>query len=108
MLATIAVPATWADDFTVPPGFKVEELVSVQKETQGSWVSVCVDPKGDLIASDQYGFLWKITPPPAGQADGAKVEQVKINAGKISGSQAATDLQATMVKYAKSQGFTVK
>jgi multiple sugar transport system substrate-binding protein len=33
---------------------------------------------------------------------------VKINAGKISGSQAATDLQATMVKYAKSQGFTVK
>jgi len=37
-----------------------------------------------------------------------QAEIVKINAGKISGSQAATDLQATMVKYAKSQGFTVK
>ena len=33
---------------------------------------------------------------------------VKINAGKTTGEQAATDLQATMVKYAKGQGFTVK
>lgn len=33
---------------------------------------------------------------------------VKINAGKTTGAQAATDLQNTMVKYAKSQGFTVK
>ena len=32
---------------------------------------------------------------------------VKINAGKLTGSEAATELQATMVKYAKSQGFTV-
>jgi multiple sugar transport system substrate-binding protein len=33
---------------------------------------------------------------------------VKINAGKTTGSQAATDLQNIMVKYAKGQGFTVK
>jgi multiple sugar transport system substrate-binding protein len=33
---------------------------------------------------------------------------VKINAGKATGDQAATDLQATMVKYAKGQGFTVQ
>lgn len=33
---------------------------------------------------------------------------VKINAGKTTGDQAATDLQNTIVKYAKSQGFTVK
>jgi len=32
---------------------------------------------------------------------------VKINAGKISGADAATELQAKIVKYAKSQGFTV-
>jgi multiple sugar transport system substrate-binding protein len=31
-----------------------------------------------------------------------------INAGKISGSDAATALQDTIVKYAKQQGFTVK
>jgi multiple sugar transport system substrate-binding protein len=32
---------------------------------------------------------------------------VKLNAGKTTGEQAATELQATMVKYAKSQGFNV-
>jgi multiple sugar transport system substrate-binding protein len=37
-----------------------------------------------------------------------QAEIVKINAGKISGADAATELQATMVKYAKQQGFTVK
>lgn len=37
-----------------------------------------------------------------------QAEIVKINAGKTTGDQAATDLQATMVKYAKSQGFTVQ
>ena len=37
-----------------------------------------------------------------------QAEIVKIDAGKITGAQAATELQATIVKYAKSQGFTVK
>ena len=38
--------------------FKVELLYSVPRETQGSWVSLCVDPKGRLITSDQYGKLY--------------------------------------------------
>jgi multiple sugar transport system substrate-binding protein len=33
---------------------------------------------------------------------------VKINSGKVTGAQAATELQEIMVKYAKSQGFTVQ
>ncbi|MBT1001467.1 extracellular solute-binding protein [Paenarthrobacter sp. DKR-5] len=37
-----------------------------------------------------------------------QAETVKINAGQITGEQAATELQNTMVTYAKSQGFTVK
>lgn len=36
-----------------------------------------------------------------------QAETVKINAGKISGSDAATELQKNMVEYAKAQGFTV-
>lgn len=36
-----------------------------------------------------------------------QAETVKINGGKISGSDAAIELQANIVKYAKSQGFTV-
>ncbi|UKA56808.1 ABC transporter substrate-binding protein [Arthrobacter sp. FW306-2-2C-D06B] len=37
-----------------------------------------------------------------------QAETVKINAGKVSGDEAATELQGIMVNYAKSQGFTVK
>ena len=36
-----------------------------------------------------------------------QAEVTKINAGSISGSDAATELQANMVKYAQGQGFTV-
>ncbi|MEA5454733.1 extracellular solute-binding protein [Sinomonas sp. JGH33] len=37
-----------------------------------------------------------------------QAEITKINSGEISGDQAATELQNTMVTYAKSQGFNVK
>jgi putative heme-binding domain-containing protein len=83
-LLVLAIQATRADDFVVPQGFKVEELHQVQKDVEGSWVSVCVDGKGDLIASDQYGFMWRITPPPIGQTQ-TKVERLKIDAGKAQG-----------------------
>lgn len=85
-LLPLAVPLKIrADDFIVPAGFKVEELCQTDKDQQGSWVSLCVDGKGDLITSDQYGFLWKVTPPPAGQSTDAKVERLKIDAGKAQG-----------------------
>jgi putative heme-binding domain-containing protein len=84
LLITAASLLARADDFVVPAGFQVDELHDVQKQTEGSWVSLCVDNKGDLIASDQYGYLWRITPPPAGQND-AKVERLKIEAGKAHG-----------------------
>ena len=54
-----------------PKGFRVELLYSVPRETQGSWVNLTVDPKGRLIVSDQYGKLYRVTPPPVGEkADG--------------------------------------
>src|SRR5689334_9760591 len=49
------------------PGFKVELLYSVPGETQGSWVNLCTDAKGRIIASDQYGGLYRFTPPAPGQ-----------------------------------------
>src|ERR1700723_2672526 len=48
------------------PGFKVERLYSVPASKEGSWVSMTVDDKGRLIASDQYGSLYRITAPPIG------------------------------------------
>jgi putative heme-binding domain-containing protein len=49
---------------SVPNGFEVELLHEVDAATQGSWVALCDRPDGTLYAVDQYGGLFRITPPP--------------------------------------------
>ena len=69
-----------------PKGFKVELLYSVPRETQGSWVNMTVDPKGRLIVSDQYGKLYRVTPPPiGGKAEAIKVEPIDVAIGEAHG-----------------------
>ena len=46
-------------DLNLPEGFVAERLYEVPNR-QGSWVSLTHDPKGRLIASDQYGGLYRI------------------------------------------------
>lgn len=60
--------ATPIDRVTVAEGFHVELLYSVPGEEQGSWVNLCTDNKGRLLVSDQFGGLYRITPPPKGVA----------------------------------------
>ncbi len=48
-------------EIQVLPGFKAELLYTVPKGEQGSWVSLCTDDKGRLIAGDQEGSLYRIT-----------------------------------------------
>ena len=43
------------DEIKIAKGFKAELIYEVPKNSQGSWVSICVDDKGRLIASDQGG-----------------------------------------------------
>jgi putative heme-binding domain-containing protein len=63
----------------VAPGFKVELLYTVPKDEQGSWVSLAVDPKGRLIAADQYGSLYRIVPAPVGSTPEAKTSIEKLS-----------------------------
>ena len=55
--------ATPADSLKLPEGFKAELIYNVPKDEQGSWVCMCVDDDGRLIVSDQYGKLYRVTPP---------------------------------------------
>lgn len=48
------------EQFSTLEGFEVELLYEVPSEEQGSWVSLTADPKGRLIACDQYGGLYRI------------------------------------------------
>jgi putative heme-binding domain-containing protein len=78
--------ATPVERIKVARDFKVELLYSVPKETEGSWVSMCVDPRGRLIVSDQYGPLYRVTPPaPGGKAQDTKVEKIDLPIGEAQG-----------------------
>ncbi len=77
--------ATPAETLKVAKGFKVELLYSVPKNVQGSWVNMCVDPRGRLIVSDQYGGLFRVTPPPVGRSDGTQVEPIPAPIGEAQG-----------------------
>lgn len=70
----------------VKEGFRVEKLYDVPEKTQGSWVSMTVDPMGRLIVSDQYGKLWRVTLPEIDNKDGkVKVEPINVNIGEAQG-----------------------
>jgi putative heme-binding domain-containing protein len=60
----------------VATDFKIELLYTVPRETQGSWVAMCIDPKGRLIVSDQNGALYRVTMP---ESNGGTVKTEKIN-----------------------------
>lgn len=47
--------------------FKIELLYSVPGAGQGSWINLCVDDKGRIITSDQFGGLFRFAPPALGQ-----------------------------------------
>ena len=81
-------PTSSADDpvLTVPPGFKAELLYRPSENEQGSWVSLTKDDNGRLIASDQYGHLYRITPPGIGDDPAnTNVEQLDIEIGHANG-----------------------
>ncbi len=71
------------EDIVALPGFKVEMLYNVPKAEQGSWVALTVDPKGDLIASDQQGGLYRIKPAAIGAKEPSTVTKL---AAKIEGA----------------------
>jgi putative heme-binding domain-containing protein len=69
-----------------PKGFRVELLYSVPRETQGSWVNMAVEPKGRLIVSDQFGKLYRVTPPPIEKnAETIRVEPIEVPIGEAHG-----------------------
>ncbi len=69
-------------------GFVVEKLFDVPS-SQGSWVSMTVDPRGRLIASDQYGGLYRVTVDPA--SGKSQVEPLGVPTGRAHGLLHAFD-----------------
>jgi len=91
-----APQSTPAEQIRLLEGFQAELLYSVPK-AQGSWVSLCVDGKGRLITSDQYGKLYRITVPEIGAGESATVEEIPVNLGMAQGLLWAFDSLYVMV-----------
>ena len=72
----------------VAEGFVIERVYQVPRE-QGSWVSLTADPRGRLIASDQYGNLYRITNQGTGVPP--KVETIPVELGFAHGLLYAFD-----------------
>ena len=78
--------ATPIDRIKAADGFKVELLYSVPAADQGSWVNLCTDDKGRLLVSDQFGGLYRITPPAIGETiQQADVEPVPADIRAVNG-----------------------
>lgn len=93
--------ATPISDMKIARGFDVELLYSVPKNEQGSWVNMCVDPKGRLIVSDQYGALYRVTPVGILGAKELAVEPIDVNVGEAQGLLWAFDSLYVSVNRAK-------
>lgn len=72
-------------ELTAASGFQVDLLYTVPKEEQGSWVSATEDDRGRLIVCDQYGSLYRLTPPPLGTTGPTAVEKLKVEMGGAHG-----------------------
>ena len=101
-------PATDPGTMKVAKGFKVELLYSVPKAEQGSWVNMCVDPKGRLIVSDQYGALYRVTPPPIGaKADDRRSRRSSRRSARRRGCCGRSTLYVVVNAHGKSGLYRV-
>jgi putative heme-binding domain-containing protein len=83
----LAAAATPAEKLTVAHGYKVDLLYSPAKDSEGSWVSLCADPRGRLYASGQYDEgLFRITLPTAGgDAPATRVDKLPVDLSSAQG-----------------------
>src|SRR5262249_40027326 len=104
-LAQEAAPIATAN-LKVAKDFKAELLYNVPKDTEGSWVALCVDNKGRLIVSDQYGKLYLTFPPPIGSSALLQHEPLDVPVGQAHGLLYAFDSLYVMVNEdAKARGL---
>jgi putative heme-binding domain-containing protein len=67
------------DKLKLQPGFVAEHIFSPSEKKMGSWVSMCFDDKGRMLASDQYGGIYRLEIPAIGSKDlSPKIEKIKL------------------------------
>ncbi len=84
--------ATPVSRITKPEGFEVELIYSVPGVEQGSWVNLCSDDRGRVYASDQYGGLYRFTPPVSGEElQSSDIQKLDLDIRAVNGMLFAFD-----------------
>ena len=78
------------DKLKLPAGFQAEHLYSPADNDQGSWVAMTFDNKGRMITADQYGALYRLVLPLAGDTTKPKVEKLIIGSAADQSSDTTT------------------
>ena len=81
--------------------FEVEHIYDVSAQNQGSWVALCVDGKGRLIAGDQEGDLFRVA---LDNGEVNSVEPIELDIGYVNGLEYAFDSLYAVVAEDKYQG----
>jgi len=99
------------DNLKLPPGFVAEHIYSPSENKQGSWVSMCFDDKGRMLASDQYGGIYRLEIPAIGSKNlTPKIEKIQLendtlNFGAAHGLLYAFNSLYVMVNNRASKGL---
>jgi len=83
----------------LPAGFHADHLYGPSENQEGSWVSMAFDDKGRLLASDQYGSIYRLQLPAIGDTV-TKVKIEKINIPDQAGNTKDTSKQKVSIGYA--------
>ena len=83
----------------LPAGFHADHLYGPSENQEGSWVSMTFDDKDRLIASDQYGAIYRLQLPAIGDTI-TKVKIEKLNIPDDAGAIADTSKTKVSIGYA--------
>lgn len=83
----------------LPAGFHADHLYGPSENGEGSWVSMTFDDKGRIIASDQYGAIYRMKVPAVGDTV-TKVSIERLNIPMEEGGKADTSKKKVSIGYA--------
>lgn len=72
----------------LPEGFHADHLFGPSENGDGSWVSMTFDGKGRIIASDQYGAMYRLKVPAIGDTSKTTIERINIYDNPTAGDTA--------------------
>jgi putative heme-binding domain-containing protein len=94
-----------ASALRVAKDFAIELLYTVPREREGSWVAMCLDPKGRLIVCDQNGGLHRVTLPPIEGGGAVRTERIDVGLGGAHGLLWAFDSLYVVVNERSPRGL---